>query len=233
MASMLDRLFRRTAPPLKCGRVLLVEPDRRYFEAWSLLRETSRQHLEPFEPAWAEDELSRGAYRRRLQRYAEERARGTGVAFFVLRASDRALVGGVTLSSIRRGVTQSAALGYWIGLPFVRQGYASDAVRGVLAYAFGKLDLNRVEAACMPSNRASMGVLERTGFHREGLALKYLRINGRLEDHYLLARLRDDLAIRRDERGQAVADSRAREIGGGLASAAARASDADPKGRAA
>lgn len=203
MAWMLQRLFGRTAPPLRCGRVLLVEPAGRHFEAWSLLRETSRLHLMPFEPAWTEDELVRSAFRRRLRLYALDRRRGTGAAFLVLRASDRTLVGGVTLSNIRRGVTQSASIGYWIGLPYVRQGYACDAVGGALRHAFDKLGLNRVEAACMPGNTASMGVLEKTGFRREGLARGYLRINGRLEDHVLYARLRDDLAADRD-RGEEV-----------------------------
>jgi ribosomal-protein-alanine N-acetyltransferase len=190
----LDRLFTRAGPPLPSGRVLLVEPQPRYYEAWSLLRETSRQHLEPFEPAWSPDELSRAAFRRRLRRYRLDRRRGSGAAFLVLSASDGALVGGLTLTNIRLGVTQSASVGYWIGLPYVRQGYASDALRGALGHAFDDLGLNRVEAACMPVNRASIGVLERCGFRSEGLARRYLRINGTFEDHLLFGRLRHEPA---------------------------------------
>jgi len=195
MGWTLNRLFVRPAPPLRSGRVLLVEPARRHFEAWSLLRKTSRQHLEPFEPAWAPDELTRPAYRRRLKRYRADRSRGSGAAFLVVRASDEVLLGGVTLTGIRRGVTQSASVGYWIGLPFVRRGYASEALAGVLRHAFDDLGLNRIEAACMPSNHASIGVLERAGFRREGLARSYLMINRVFEDHLLFARLRDDARL--------------------------------------
>ena len=173
--------------------MLLVEPAARHYEAWSLLREASRQHLEPFEPEWAPDELSRGAFRRRLKRYRRDRWYGTGAAYLVERIADGALLGGVTLTNIRRGVTQSASVGYWIGLPYVRQGYASEALSAVLRYAFDDLELNRLEAACMPKNRASMGVLERAGFRHEGLARRYLMIRGTFEDHLLFARLRNDV----------------------------------------
>jgi ribosomal-protein-alanine N-acetyltransferase len=192
MALTLRWLIGRTGPPLRQGRVLLVEPQLRHYEAWSLLRETSRRHLEPFEPAWAPDELSRPAFRRRLRRYRSDRRWGSGAAYLVERPADGTLLGGVTLTNIRRGVTQSASVGYWIGLPYIRQGYASDALAGMLRHAFEDLELNRVEAACMPSNHASLAVLERAGFRREGLARRYLRINGVFEDHLLLARLRDD-----------------------------------------
>jgi ribosomal-protein-alanine N-acetyltransferase len=194
MGLKLDRLFARSGPPLRSGRVLLVEPASHHYEAWSLLRETSRKHLEPFEPAWSPDELSRGAFRRRLKRYRSDRRFGTGAAFLVERAQDRELLGGVTLTNIRRGVTQSASVGYWIGLPFVRQGYASEALERVLRYAFDDLELNRIEAACMPRNSASIGVLRRAGFGHEGLARRYLMINGAFEDHLLFARLRHDVA---------------------------------------
>lgn len=224
MGWTLNRLFVRSVPTLRSGRVLLVEPARRHFEAWSLLRETSRQHLEPFEPAWAPDELTRAAFRRRLKRYRADRRRGTGAAFFVVRAADEALLGGVTLTGIRRGVTQSASVGYWIGLPFVRRGYASEALAGVLRYAFDDLGLNRIEAACMPSNHASIGVLERGGFRREGLARGYLMINRVFEDHLLFARLRQDarLAVGDDRRiSRLGAETPIRPVGAGPPAAAA------------
>lgn len=195
MRFALNRLFARSVLPLRYGRVLLAEPDHRHYEAWSVLRETSRDHLQPFEPAWSADELSREAFRRRLKRYRVERRRGIGAAYLVERTEDGALLGGVTLTNIRRGVTQSASVGYWIGLPFIRQGYASEALQGALGYAFDNLGLNRVEAACMPRNRASIGVLRKAGFQNEGLARRYLMIRGTFEDHLLFARLKDDVAL--------------------------------------
>lgn len=177
---------------LRAGRVFLAVPSRGNFAAWSALRAESRAHLIPYEPMWSNDELSWPAFRRRLRRYAFDRRQATGYAFFVFRAADDVLLGGVTLSNVRRGVTQTATVGYWIGKPFVRQGYASEALSAVLLHAYEDLGLNRVEAACMPSNRASIGVLEQAGFRREGLARRYLRINGAFEDHLLFGRLRGD-----------------------------------------
>lgn len=188
----------------------LVEPERRHYEAWSLLRETSRPHLEPFEPAWAADELSARAYRRRLRRYRADRRNGTGAAFLIERVSDHTLLGGVTLTNLRRGVTQSASVGYWIGLAFIRQGYASEGLAAMLRHAFDDLELNRVEAACMPSNRASLAVLERAGFRREGIARRYLKINGIFQDHVLLARLRDEVPMGAEARGSYVETAAAR-----------------------
>ena len=188
----LSWLTRRAGPPLLQGRVRLVEPERRHFEAWSLLREASRADLEPFEPAWAPDELSASSFRRRLRRYRADRRMGTGAVFLIERVADDALLGGVTLTNLRRGVTLSASVGYWIGSPFTRQGHASEALAAILRHAFDDLELNRVEAACLPSNRASLVVLERAGFRHEGLARGYLKINGNFQDHVLLARLRDD-----------------------------------------
>lgn len=177
---------------LRTQRLFLETPRRGHYAQWSGLREASRAHLEPFEPQWSHDELTFAAYNRRLVRYRRERLDRTGLAFFVLRASDRELVGGVTLSNVRRGVTQAGSVGYWTGMPFTRRGYASEALSAVLGYAFEDMELNRVEAACMPINRASIGVLERAGFRREGLARRYLRINGVWEDHLLLACLRGE-----------------------------------------
>lgn len=210
----LNKLFTRPAPPLRCGRVMLVEPSRGHFEVWSLLRETSRHHLVPYEPAWSDDELTPAAYRRRLKRYRLDKRRGTGVAFFVVRASDAALLGGVTLTNIRRGVTQSASIGYWIGLPFVRRGYASEAVAAALSFAFNDIGLNRVEAACMPSNGASIAVLDRCGFSREGLARRYLKINTAFEDHLLFAKLKDDVP-KQDVSSDSVRHRQARLCGTG------------------
>lgn len=179
---------------LRGGRVVLEEPRRAHYSAWAELRDASRAHLVPFEPQWSPDELTRHAFRRRLRRYRFDRRQGTGLPFFIFRASDGVLLGGVTLSNIRRGVTQAASVGYWVGQPFVRQGYTSEALCTVLRHAFLDLGLNRVEAACMPVNRASIGVLEKAGFRREGLARRYLRINGAFEDHLLFSRLRDDVS---------------------------------------
>ncbi len=159
---------------------------------WAQLRARSHTHLVPFEPQWAEDELSRGAWRDRLRRYQRDAREDLGYAYMVVRERDRALVGGISLSNVRRGVTQAASVGYWIGSDYTREGLASAALKAISDYAFDELRLHRLEAACMPINQASLGVLAKAGFQQEGFARRYLRINGAWEDHVLHALIAED-----------------------------------------
>ncbi|KAB2849794.1 MAG: GNAT family N-acetyltransferase [Hyphomicrobiaceae bacterium] len=178
-------------PLAEGGAVTLRPPQIGDYAAWAALREASREHLVPWEPTWGPDELSRASYKQRLRHYVQEAREGTGYAFFLARASDGALLGGLSLSNVRRGVTQSASIGYWIGAPYARQGYMTAGVRAALPFVFDFLSLHRLDAACLPSNAASIAVLERNGFHREGMARSYLKINGKWQDHLLFARLAD------------------------------------------
>ncbi|HMN74183.1 MAG TPA: GNAT family protein [Rhodoblastus sp.] len=162
------------------------------FPDWARLREHSRNFLTPWEPIWPADDLTRAAFRRRIRRHAEEMARDEAFPFLIFRARDKALVGGLTIGQIRRGVAQAATIGYWVGVDYAGQGYMSRALRAAVAYSFQTLRLHRVEAACLPTNAASIRVLESAGFRREGLARSYLRINGRWQDHLLFAVLEND-----------------------------------------
>jgi len=171
--------------------VTLRTPQMTDFTEWAALREASRDFLTPWEPTWPADDLSRSAFRRRIRRYAEDMRSDQGYAFLIFRNSDNTLVGGMTLANIRRGVSQAASLGYWMGQPFARQGYMTAAVRAVVPFAFSSLRLHRVEAACIPTNNGSIRLLENTGFVREGYAREYLCINGVWQDHLLYARLKD------------------------------------------
>lgn len=162
------------------------------YDAWADLRRISRPMLTPYEPEWMDDELSRASFRVRLKRYQQDARHDQGYAFFVLRQADGALVGGMNLSIVRRGVSQAAYVGYWIGQPFTGRGHASAALRRLIDHAFADLGLHRLEAACMPGNGPSLRVLEKAGFRREGVARRYLKINGTWEDHVLLALLLED-----------------------------------------
>ncbi|MGD0142790.1 MAG: GNAT family protein [Rhizomicrobium sp.] len=165
------------------------------FFAWSRLRSDSRQFLAPWEPSWATDELTKGAFRRRLKKYQRETRLDSAYAFFVFRSEDNALLGGCTLSNVRRGVTQCCALGYWVGERFARQGYMFDAVRALVPFIFKTLGLHRIEAACLPSNDPSKSLLVKAGFREEGLARRYLQINGEWQDHVLFALLADEARL--------------------------------------
>lgn len=165
--------------------VYLRAPEPRDYPDWSAVREASRGFLTPWEPTWAADELSRGSYRYKLRRYTEDARDDKAYALFVFREGDEALVGGVTLSNVRRGVAQTASLGYWASQAHANNGYITAAVRAVVRYAFDDLDLHRVEAACQPDNAPSRRVLEKAGFTHEGVAKAYLKINGAWRDHLL------------------------------------------------
>ncbi len=180
-------------PVLTGPRVTLRYPRMADYAAWSGLREESRTFLMPWEPTWAPDELSRTAYRRRIHRYTREIHSDVAYPFFIFRREDNALVGGCTLSNVRRGVTQSVSLGYWVGANFARQGFMHAAVTHLAPFVFKTLGLHRLEAACIPDNEASRRLLLKCGFHEEGRARKYLQINGRWQDHILFALLEDDL----------------------------------------
>ena len=172
--------------------VYLRHPELRDYSAWAEVRGASRAFLTPWEPTWPENELTRGAFKEKLRRYAGDVQEDRSYPFFVFRQEDDALIGGLALANVRRGVAQAASLGYWIGAPYARQGYMTAAVRALVPAAFDLLRLHRVEAACIPTNVASVRLLEKTGFRREGYARSYLCINGIWQDHLLYARLRTD-----------------------------------------
>jgi [ribosomal protein S5]-alanine N-acetyltransferase len=179
-------------PVIDAERVSLRTPQMSDYPAWAELRAASRDFLTPWEPLWAADELSRSSFRRRVRHYLRDLREDMGYALFIFSTTDGALVGGLTLCNVRRGVTQACTLGYWTGAPYARQGYMTAAVRAVIPFVFDSLELHRLEAACLPSNTASIKLLERTGFGHEGLARRYLRINGVWQDHLLYALLDSD-----------------------------------------
>ncbi len=159
------------------------------YSAWARLREQSRVFLTPWEPTWLADDLTRAAFRRRLRRQAEEIAGDESFAFLIFDSTSDELLGGLTLGGIRRGVAQAATLGYWMGAPHAGKGRMTRAVAAVVRFGFDALRLHRIEAACIPDNAASIALLERNGFQREGFARAYLKINDAWRDHVLLALL--------------------------------------------
>jgi ribosomal-protein-alanine N-acetyltransferase len=172
--------------------VYLRQPSMGDYAAWARLRALSRQHLTVWEPLWSRDELARSSFRRRLRQYQREMRDDQGYAFLIFSEADASLLGGLTLSNVKRGVAQTASLGYWMGLPHAGRGHMTAAVRAVIPFAFSTLGLHRLEAACLPHNGPSARVLEKTGFRREGRARRYLKINDVWQDHDLYALLHDD-----------------------------------------
>ncbi|MEL6451789.1 MAG: GNAT family protein [Pseudomonadota bacterium] len=183
---------------IETERMTLRPPTHSDFRPWAALRSASAQHLTPWEPSWAHDHLTRKAFTNRVYWAQRSVASGTAMPLFLYRRSDEVLIGAITLDNIRRGPAQAGTLGYWTGSEFARQGYMREAILAVVHYAFNRLDLSRIEAACLPENVASRGLLETCGFKYEGVAQSYLQIDGRWRTHVLYAALRIDRRGRTD-----------------------------------
>jgi ribosomal-protein-alanine N-acetyltransferase len=177
---------------LEGPKVRLRPPADLDFRAWCELREASRSFLLPWEPTWPSDATTQTAYRVRLRYNAREWRSDQSYGFFIFRREDGQLVGGVTLGHVRRGVAQAASLGYWVGAAHQRRGYMTVALALLVEQGFGPFGLRRIEAACLPENAASRGLLIKLGFREEGRAREYLKINGRWQDHLLFALLAGD-----------------------------------------
>ena len=185
MPTLLQMFGARPALKLQGHGVYLRPPRMADHAAWASLRRASRPFLEPWEPAWSADDLGRPAYRARLGAYARELETGEAWPFFVFRKSDDALIGAIRLFHVRRGISLSGTIGYWVGQSHARQGHMTDAVTTVIRFALEGLGLHRLEAACMPENAASAALLLKCGFLEEGYAPAYLKINGEWRDHRL------------------------------------------------
>ncbi len=192
MAFLRSGLIGEYQPYVRGDGILLRQPSVADYSPWAELRNRSREHLIPWEPQWSSDELSRSAFRRRLRHYQRELRDDAGYAFFIFQGSSETLIGGLTLSNVRRGVTQAVSLGYWLGAPHANRGLMTKAVHAIVPFVFDELKLHRLEAACLPHNHASVRVLENNGFQGEGLARRYLKISGEWRDHRLFALVADD-----------------------------------------
>jgi [ribosomal protein S5]-alanine N-acetyltransferase len=191
-------LLGRRKVQIETERMALRLPQHSDFRDWIALRSASVDFLIPWEPAWSEDHLTRRGFTHRVYWASRAVTQGSALPLFLIRRADEALLGAITLDNIRRGPAQAGTLGYWIGAQHARQGYMREAIRAVVHHAFAHLDLSRIEAACLPENSASRGVLEGSGFKYEGVAQSYLQINGRWRNHVLYANLRGDRRGRTD-----------------------------------
>lgn len=174
------------------GAIFLRAPAERDWRPYAELRAESRQFLEPWEPTWPADALTRESFQRRINRYVSDWRADAGYSFLIFRNDDEALLGGISLSNVRRGVAQAGTLGYWMGKPYAGMGYMTQALSLVLDFCFDDIRLHRVEAACLPSNEPSQRLLRRCGFNEDGYARKYLKIRGEWHDHLLFSLLAED-----------------------------------------
>lgn len=185
-----------TGPVIEGKSVILRPPLLGDYTEWASLRDRSRDFLTPWEPTWAGDDLTREAFRRRIRTYDADRESGLSFAFVMVWKRNRQIVGGLTIGHVRRGAAQSCTLGYWMGKDFAGNGLMADGLAAVVPHVFDRMQLHRIEAACIPENERSRRLLESAGFRKEGYLNGYLKINGAWRDHVLYALVAEDRAAR-------------------------------------
>jgi ribosomal-protein-alanine N-acetyltransferase len=200
LALLASERQRRAAVPLthvlEGPQVRLRSWDVKDGPAYTGLRGLSATALRPWEPAWPADALTPGFYMAQWRRLNRRWMQDREYSFFIFARMDNggedgqegALLGGVTLTDVRRNVSQSATLGYWMGIPYVGQGYMREALGLILEFAFGPAGLHRLEASCMPENTRSLDLLRKNGMREIGLSKSYMQIDGRWRDHLIFER---------------------------------------------
>ena len=173
-------------------RVFLRPPKRRDALKWQKLRMSSKSFLVPWEPSWDASSCSRRAYLRYFKNSNYLANMDRAYSFLIFKTDDKTLLGGINIGNVRRGVSQSASLGYWIGEKHSRNGYMKEALKLLIPSLFVDLRLNRIEAATLEENIASKNLLKKIGFKKEGVLRKYLKINGTWRDHILYGLLEND-----------------------------------------
>ncbi len=171
------------------------------FEQWREVRTRSRDWLVRWEPKpiigqpdAAED---RRVFAARCGARDRERQLGTGYGFGIFVAGRFA--GEINISSIQRGPFQNAYVGYWIDKAMAGNSYVPESAVLVFRFAFEELALHRIQVAIIPRNHASRRVAEKLGLREEGVAFRYLEINGVWEDHVRYAITAEEWWQRRDE----------------------------------
>ena len=173
-------------------RVFLRPPKRRDALKWQKLRMSSKSFLVPWEPSWDASSCTRRAYLRYFKNSNYLANMDRAYSFLIFKTDDKMLLGGINIGNVRRGVSQSASLGYWIGKKYSRNGYMKEALKLLIPSLFVDLRLNRIEAATLEENIASKNLLKKIGFKKEGVLRKYLKINGTWRDHILYGLLEND-----------------------------------------
>lgn len=171
------------------------------FSAWRDVRQKNAEWLTRWEPqrlhGQPDTTRDRDAFAIRCSARQRERQLGTGYGFGVF--VDEVLVGEINLSAVQRGPFQSAYVGYWVAEEHAGRGYVPEALVVLARFAFEELRLHRVQVAIIPRNSASRRVVEKLGIREEGVALRYLEINGCWEDHIRYAITAEEWVERRNE----------------------------------
>ena len=171
------------------------------FAAWREVRVRNEAWLVPWEPlrseALPDPTRDRVAFEARCSARDRERSSDHAYPFGVF--VDQRFAGEINLNNVTRGALQSATIGYWIDEAQAGKSYIAEAVVVVMKFAFDELQLHRLEICIVPRNTNSRRVVEKLRLRNEGIAERYLEINGTWEDHVRYAITTEEWAARSDE----------------------------------
>lgn len=179
---------------LEGNGIILRMPDVKDWKEWTQLRKLSASFLVPWEPLWPADAVTIDFYMRQWRRYARRWIQDREYPFLIFRRDEYgrqgALLGGITITDIKRSVYQVGTLGYWIGAPFAGQGIMRQALDLILPFAFEQLGLNRIDATVMPENERSIRLLRSLGFREIGLSKHNMQIEGAWRDQLIFEKIK-------------------------------------------
>lgn len=202
-------MLKRKGTPPEPGPLNLLNGRRVYlrplnlndFEAWREVRRRCSGWLTKWEPMVREGQPDtvedRQAFSARCSMRSREMQLGTSYSFGVF--IDGEFSGEINLNSVHRGAQQSAYVGYWIDERHAGHGYMPESVVVLMGFAFDQLGLHRIQISIIPRNQASRRVVEKLGLRDEGIAERYLEINGVWEDHIRYAITAEEWEQRRSE----------------------------------
>ncbi len=170
---------------LETDRLSLISLDPTDTEQFFDFLVRNKDYFRKWSAEYEDNYFSIWYHRAWLENIEQETLSGREIKFGVYyKTNPNRIIGSVSFSNIIKGIFLSCFLGYRIDENETRKGVATESLKGAIDYAFGVLNLHRVEANVMPSNAASIRVVEKLGFVNEGLARDYLKVNGKWEDHY-------------------------------------------------
>ncbi|MDY0008771.1 MAG: GNAT family protein [Bdellovibrionales bacterium] len=192
LASLWKRHKPALPPRLDADRIYLRLPEASDAEAWVAQIQRNAEFLRPWSPASSLRQVNRHGFTARRALWQYDSRQGCAHVFFIFRQDDNALIGGITLGNIMRSAAQMATIGYWLDGDLRGRGLMAEAVGRLSDYAFNDMGLHRLQAGCLPENRASHRVLEKNGFQAEGIARGYIKIDGTWRDHLIFSKLAEE-----------------------------------------
>ena len=174
------------------SRIYIRSPKRKDWRTWVDLRRNSYDFLKEWEPFWSLADCTKSAYMRQLRMQKVKAINDQAYAFLCFDLEQDVLLGGINISNVQRGISQTANIGYWLGEEFTNQGYMNEAMIAILPFLFEQMKFNRVQAYTLPENKRSRNLLHKLNFREEGLIRKCMKINDIWRDHILYSKLAEE-----------------------------------------